>query len=64
MLSAKEIASKKAQVFAQLTAGGTNAQMKEWYQEYKKLDDEFKAAQGHADDRAEDHGQGPAENST
>lgn len=44
MPSAQEIASKLAQISAQLTAGGTNAQMKEWYNEYKQLVEELKAA--------------------
>jgi hypothetical protein len=44
MPSAQEIASKLAQISAQLTMGGTNAQMKEWYEEYKKLDVELKTA--------------------
>lgn len=64
MPSAQEIASKLAQISARLTAGGTNAQMKEWYDEYKKLDAELKAAKRHADNSAEDHDEGPAENST
>jgi hypothetical protein len=44
MPSAQEIASKVAQISAQLTVGGTNAQMKKWYNEYKKLLEELKAA--------------------
>lgn len=44
MPSAQEIASKLAQISAQLNAGGTNAQMKEWYDEYKKLVEELEAA--------------------
>lgn len=44
MPSAQEIASKLAQISAQLTMGGTNAQMKEWYTEYKKLNEELKEA--------------------
>lgn len=44
MPSAQEIASKLAQISAQLNAGGTNAQMKNWYDEYKQLVEELKAA--------------------
>jgi hypothetical protein len=44
MPSAQEIASKLAQISAMLTTGGTNAQMKEWYDEYKQLVEELKAA--------------------
>jgi len=44
MPSAQEIASKLAQISAQLIAGGTNAQMKEWYDEYKQLVKELKVA--------------------
>jgi len=40
MPSPKDIASKLAQMSAQLTAGGSNAQMKEWYDEYKQLREE------------------------
>jgi hypothetical protein len=44
MPSAQDIASKLAQISAQLNAGGTNAQMKQWYDEYKQLVEELKAA--------------------
>jgi hypothetical protein len=44
MPSAQDIASKMAQISAQLTAGGTNAQMKDWYIEYQELVKELKAA--------------------
>lgn len=44
MSSAEDIASKLAQISARLTAGGKNAQMKEWYDEYKKLQAELQAA--------------------
>jgi hypothetical protein len=44
MPSAQEIASKLAQTSAWLNMGGTNAQMKEWYNEYKQLVEELKAA--------------------
>lgn len=44
MPSIEDIASKKAQIEAKLTAGGKNAQMKEWYTEYKKLQAELQAA--------------------
>lgn len=47
MTSMQDIASKLAYIKGQLTAGGTNAQMKERYFEYKKLTaelDEAKAA--------------------
>jgi hypothetical protein len=37
-------ASKLAGISGWLTAGGTNAQMKEWYEEYKILKEELKAA--------------------
>ncbi len=43
MPSAQDIASKLAQISAKLTAGGKNAQMKEWYDEYKKLKAELEA---------------------
>ncbi|KAK8143938.1 hypothetical protein G3M48_006536 [Beauveria asiatica] len=42
--SEKDIASKQAQISAMLTAGGTNARMKELWLEYQKLDAERKAA--------------------
>jgi hypothetical protein len=44
MPSAQEIESKLAEITAQLEAGGTNAQMKKWYDEYKLLVKELKAA--------------------
>lgn len=44
MPSAEDIASKLAQASAQLTAGGTNAQMKKWYNEYKQLVEELRTA--------------------
>ncbi|EFY87821.1 hypothetical protein MAC_06188 [Metarhizium acridum CQMa 102] len=44
MPSAQDIASKLAYITGQLTAGGTNAQMKAWYDEYKKLNVELKEA--------------------
>jgi hypothetical protein len=44
MPSAQDIASKLAQISAQLTAGGTNAKMKKWYDEYKQLVEELRAA--------------------
>jgi hypothetical protein len=43
MPSAQEIESKLAEISAMLTTGGTNAQMKEWYDEYKQLVEELKA---------------------
>ncbi|KGQ11681.1 hypothetical protein BBAD15_g2598 [Beauveria bassiana D1-5] len=45
MTSVKDIKSKLAEITGKLTAGGTNAQMKEWYQEYNKLNAELKAAE-------------------
>lgn len=45
MTSAEDIASKLAYVTGQLNARGTNAQMREWYTEYKKLKEELKAAE-------------------
>ena len=42
VLSEKDIASKLAEIKAKLTAGGTNADMKEWYTEYKSLTEELK----------------------
>jgi hypothetical protein len=44
MPSEEEIASKLAQISGQLNAGGPNAQMKKWYNEYKQLHEERKAA--------------------
>lgn len=44
MSSAADIASKLAHITGLLNAGGTNAQMKTWYDEYKKLNAELKAA--------------------
>ncbi|KAM3461724.1 hypothetical protein NHJ6243_004806 [Beauveria neobassiana] len=45
MTSVKDIKSKLAEITGKLTAEGTNAQMKEWYQEYNKLNEELKAAE-------------------
>lgn len=44
MPSAQDIASKLAHITGLLNAGGTNAQMKEWYEEYKKLRVELEQA--------------------
>ncbi len=44
MPSAQDIASKLAYITGQLTAGGTNKQMLEWWREYKKLNEELKEA--------------------
>jgi hypothetical protein len=44
MPSAEDIASKLAQISGKLIAGGTNAQMKDWYDEYKELVKECKVA--------------------
>jgi hypothetical protein len=44
MPSTQEIASKLAHVIGQLNAGGTNAEMRKWYEEYKQLVEEDKAA--------------------
>lgn len=44
MSSAQEVASKLAEITAKLEGGGTNGQMKEWYDEYKELVKELKAA--------------------
>ncbi|UNI16353.1 hypothetical protein JDV02_002790 [Purpureocillium takamizusanense] len=44
MTSMQDIASKLAYIKGQLTAGGTNAQMKEWYTEYKTLNKELEEA--------------------
>lgn len=44
MTSAEDIASKLAHISGLLNAGGTNAQMKEWYEEYKKLNVELEQA--------------------
>lgn len=61
MPSKQEIAARLAHISALLTAGGKNAQMKEWYYEYKRLDAELKVAKRHVDNSAQDYGQGPAE---
>ncbi|KAM3513137.1 hypothetical protein MY11210_003249 [Beauveria gryllotalpidicola] len=45
MSSVKDIRSKLAHITGKLTAGGTNAQMKEWYDEYKILNEELKAVE-------------------
>lgn len=42
--SARDIASKTAEISAKLTAGGTNTQMREWYFEYKELRVELETA--------------------
>lgn len=44
MPTKEEIAAKLAETTGKLTAGGTNAQMKEWYTEYKQLYQELKDA--------------------
>lgn len=44
MPSVEDIESKKAEMTAKLTAGGKNAEMMEWYAEYKRLDAELVAA--------------------
>lgn len=44
MPSAQDIASRLAYITGLLSAGGTNAQMKGWYEEYKKLNVELKEA--------------------
>lgn len=44
MSSIADITSKLAYITGKLTAGGTNAEMKEWYDEHKKLNEELVAA--------------------
>ncbi|KAK2591038.1 hypothetical protein QQS21_011270 [Conoideocrella luteorostrata] len=56
-VSAADIASKLAYITGQLHAGGTNAQMKEWYEEYKKLNVELQATK--AAQAAKTHATGP-----
>lgn len=44
MPSVQDIASKLAYITGQLTAGGTNKQMLEWWRDYKNLNEELKEA--------------------
>ena len=44
MPSAGDIAAKLAEISGLLNSGGTNAQMKEWYFEYKRLSTELEEA--------------------
>lgn len=44
MTTPEELAAQMAHLSGKMTAGSTNAQMKEWYMEYKRLERQFKAS--------------------